>query len=345
MGIFWEYFKNKLRWPLIWSAGPLQTLVKGASQALDQARADISEMRTQSLPDRCDAVYLQRVADGRGMTRWIHESDQVWRARVEKAFWFYMTGGRLSCLQALFDAADVSASIIEPAEASQRWKTAGGAVLDGSWAVNGSESLIQAFAKTGVPLLDWAEFAVILNLAGVAGWDDMARWIVSEFKPARSVPIFIYALWFDLFKALGISFDLSLSKAFAISYPWCTPRLDGTWDLGISLMPRLMDGRLLLDGKWGVGSLWPAIAGTNIFQCNIFCDIAMGKDIELPDAYTTANIGESCLFLDGVWVVGSNPQSAMADVSVYKDFRVDGSWPVSDNSPLTLSNRHMTRLL
>jgi hypothetical protein len=102
---------------------------------------------------------------------------------------------------------------------------------------------------------------------------------------------------------------------------------------------------LLLDGEWGVGSLWPAVAGTNIFQCDIFCDIAMGKDIDLPDAYITANLGESCLFLDGSWVVGGNHQIAIADVSVYKDFKVDGTWSVDEDSLLTLSDRHVSRLM
>lgn len=313
MGVFWEYFKNTLRFPLIWSDGPLAVLVRGAAGGLDACRENVTWMRAHSMPDKCDAVFLNRIASGRGLTRWVGETDELWRFRTETAFRLHMVSGRRSCIQDVFAFAGITADLVEAGDAEKGWQVAGGKVLDGTWAVgvypldgnrcvDGSWALGDTAATVrpmtsvaGMMDLDWAEFGVVMDLGDAVALKDLARRIVLEFKPARSVPVWGYSLGFDLSCGATAGFAGEMRK-----------EIDVTQSVGTA------------------------------------ADSRMEKKTETPVKYVYAEIGEPLLRLDSGWVLGKNPAMIMAEGLSYKDFTVDGTWAVAEDNDLVLVEKVVT---
>ena len=58
MSEFWQYFHDRLAWPLIHAPGPLAGLVRGLSLALDSTRDDIVYFRRQWFPELCEAELV-----------------------------------------------------------------------------------------------------------------------------------------------------------------------------------------------------------------------------------------------------------------------------------------------
>ena len=65
MGLFWTYFRETLRFPLIWAAGPLSAIAEGGAAAMDAAHTVIPWLREQALPSLCEDQFVaSTVADG-----------------------------------------------------------------------------------------------------------------------------------------------------------------------------------------------------------------------------------------------------------------------------------------
>ncbi|MBU1002801.1 MAG: phage tail protein [Proteobacteria bacterium] len=93
---FWSYFRDELRWPLIWKPGPISALVEGLARTMDDARADVLWFRNQFNPATCDDANLAEHAASRGLERHRLETDLGHRARCEKAFaWQALGGGQV----------------------------------------------------------------------------------------------------------------------------------------------------------------------------------------------------------------------------------------------------------
>lgn len=90
---FWGYFKDELRWPLIWRPGPLAALVEGLGRALDDVLADIMWFRRQFNPATCEASHVPAHAASRGIARHRLESATTFRGRCERAFAWHALGG------------------------------------------------------------------------------------------------------------------------------------------------------------------------------------------------------------------------------------------------------------
>jgi hypothetical protein len=340
MSVFWKYFRKTLRWPLIWSDGYLALLVKGGALVLDQAREDILEIRRQAMPESCDLQYLDRIAQGRGVARWENELDDFWRTRVVNAFKFNQEGGRKSCIEQLFSLAGIDAQIIEAHEIFDLVRDAGGVKVDGSWALDGSVVLQDFYNLHGLPYVSWAEFIVKVDLASSPLWGDLGQKIVNEFKPARSRMIYFYGLDIELPVAVEIEFNTKLTKEITATYSKCTPRLDGTWNLGVDGYYYALDGRSL-DGSWRVGAMVPDAANTRLHQCNIFVETTLEKEIERPAAYITPRLGESCLTVCGGWVLGINKVITLGDIKIFKDRKINGRWTVSADNGVKLCARQL----
>jgi len=325
MSVFWEYFRKTLRFPLIWPDGYLSLLVKGGAQVLDQVRDDILEYRRQAMPGSCDSQYLDRIASGRGITRWAAEPDDLWRGRVVNAYMFNKTGGQRSCVQQLFAIAGIEAQIFEAHEIFEAAAAAGGEKLDGSWDLDGSIVLRDFRSIQGLPYVSWAEFAVKVDLATYDQWDAMGRNIVNEFKPARSVMVVFYGLSAVAICRLSSEYAAFLKNDTVISYPWCTPRLDGSWSLGTGGQLYDLGGELAVDGTWAVGGYEPVIALEKLRQCNIDTQLLVTNESVRADRYITAGLGEPGLNLNGGWQVGFNRIFGLSSTRMKKAIEIDSA--------------------
>jgi len=123
MGVFWRYFVETLRWPLLLVGGPLAVLVKGAAGSLDQARQDILWLREQFSPETCDEQHVEEHGRSRGIRRHPLEGFERFRARVISAYAWSLLGGKQSGLRKILasygfiDATVYSLRIEDP----QRW--------------------------------------------------------------------------------------------------------------------------------------------------------------------------------------------------------------------------------
>jgi len=84
--MFWKYFQS-LRFLLIDFPGIFQGLVRGASISLDLARDDIFWLREQFLPSLTE--NLNEMGSSRGLHKYIGETDEQFRFRIEMAFLFW----------------------------------------------------------------------------------------------------------------------------------------------------------------------------------------------------------------------------------------------------------------
>ena len=157
MGVFWDYFRKTLRFPLIWKPGTLGAVAEGGADAVDQARLDIAWLRDQFIDRKCDDDHLAHFAESRGIVRAPSESEALFNQRIKDAYLWYLLGGRAAGMR---------------------------------------QALIGYFGLSDVEVFNlrdedpdrWAEFR--LKLYGIAGdllsrLDEVA-WAANEIKPARS---------------------------------------------------------------------------------------------------------------------------------------------------------------
>lgn len=156
MGLFWNYFKDGLRWPLIQRAGALAALAEGAARTLDQAREDILWLRRQFHPATCEEAFLDRFGQARGLVRRPGESAERWRTRVVLAYAFQRLGGSQSGMPVILDRYGFQ-----------------GAQFTNLRAENPAR---------------WAEFSVEATATRQITREelDAAVWLINEYKPARS---------------------------------------------------------------------------------------------------------------------------------------------------------------
>jgi hypothetical protein len=181
MGLFWDYFKNDLRWPLLFRAGPLSCLVEGASTALDASRTVISSLRDQFLPALCEDRFLVRFANSRGIVRGALETDAGWNARVKTAYLFWSRSGRESSMAEMlckgFGFTSVSVANLAGNHALTD-ETGGEQLTDET-----SHEILEAIESDR-----WAEFMVTICLSSDAQeyLKEQVKWCINEVKPARS---------------------------------------------------------------------------------------------------------------------------------------------------------------
>lgn len=157
MGLFWDYFRNGLRFALIGRPGPLALLAEGGAAALDAVRGHILWLRDQFLPEKCDEVHLTLFAASRGIVRAALETEAHYQARVRFAYLWWARGGRPSAMStALVQFFDFEAAKVISLRAEDPAR--------------------------------WAEFRVEIDVC--AGNLEVSpaqiEWAINEMKPARS---------------------------------------------------------------------------------------------------------------------------------------------------------------
>ena len=159
MSRFWTYFHDRLAWPQLFQPGPLSAIVKGLALYMDDVREDIIWLRRQCVVDTAEDDMLERYGASRGILRTRFDTDASYRLRVSHAYAWHKLGGTVSGLRRILGENGYPDAIIRNARQG-----------DGS---------------------RWAQFDVLLPLPPV-GFDDddnaRLRWLILEYKPARSVP-------------------------------------------------------------------------------------------------------------------------------------------------------------
>ena len=156
MSLFWEYFRETLRFPLIWAAGALAQLAKGGAAALDAAREHIIWLRSQFLPATAHAEFLARFAKSRGIKRHPTETDAQFKSRVIYAFSWQLLGGKAAGLPKILDFYGFPNAEITNVRDEDPAR--------------------------------WAEFKVGLEAPEILSEENWATalWAINDYKPARS---------------------------------------------------------------------------------------------------------------------------------------------------------------
>lgn len=123
MGVFWKYFTQSLRWPLLLVGGPLAVLARGAAGSLDQARRDILWLREQFNPQTCDEQFVEEHGRSRGLRRHPIEDAERFRARVLNAYAWSLLGGKQAGLRTILASYGFIDATVQSlrAEDPQRW--------------------------------------------------------------------------------------------------------------------------------------------------------------------------------------------------------------------------------
>ena len=353
MSLFFDYFRNTLRFPLIWKDGVLARLVKGAALTLDKAREDVLAVRPQAMPETCDLEYLVRLGDGRGVQQWPTELNDFFRTRVSSAYDFFMLGGKRAGLAEIIRRAGAKVEIVEPRDVKAKLDLLDNSVLDGSWHIDGVTDLKTTSSMVGVPHLNWAEFAVRINLAEMqAEWlHNFVKRLVYEYKPARSMPKFIYYLQFAV-NPVSVTLDTSNTVHLpAKCQPMaCATKLDGSWQMGRAAELLALDGQWQLDSFFKLGQvLMPVTAYKRIADCRLRTKAwagslahiqAGGAEINtVPDfklALKPAPI--QCQKLSGVWQL-DGAKALCVDFRLDRSRKVDGKWQLPGGQKLTAAWR------
>lgn len=157
MGLFWEYFKKKLRLIYLSQTGPLSLLAEGASSCLDEARANVLSLRNQFLPELCDEAFLTNFARSRGIVQAPLETKAHYQGRVRFAYLWWARGGRAGAmrltLMEFFGFGDVTITSLRDEDPAR-----------------------------------WAEFRVEIEVLGenLEVSEAQVEWAINEAKAARS---------------------------------------------------------------------------------------------------------------------------------------------------------------
>lgn len=331
MSLFFDYFRKTLRWPLIWENGYLSMLAQGAALALDQARQDILTCREQAMPETCDADHLDRIGQSRGVRQWPYEPDDFFRSRVQLAYAFFKMGGKRSGLETIIKQAGLDVDIWEPVDVKAALARFDTPLVDGSWMLNGNVKLSSALGLISLPYLSWAEFAVRINLGTLSdpGQNELLKRLVYEYKPARSLPKFLY--WLKMETHVDVRLE---SQAIAVKTSECFPLsckncLDGSWRIGRDTEKVKLDGTWSVDGFFKLGQvLQSAQAKKKITNCRLSGHGGGGSNTTVYAGYPedTSDIPYFSLSkkprkLEGSWNLGGFN-------------KVDGSWKLNSMTSL-----------
>lgn len=98
MSLFWQYFRDTLAWPWLFTAGPLCVLAKGLALYLDDVRKDILWLRCQFIVSQADARLIPAYGTSRGIPRTRYDTDTKYRTRVERAYAWHMLSAKVEGL-------------------------------------------------------------------------------------------------------------------------------------------------------------------------------------------------------------------------------------------------------
>ena len=209
---FWQYFHDKLNWPAIFRPGPVSALAKGLALYMDDVREDILWLRRQWNPATADDERIAAYGASRGILRTRYDTDESYRLRVVNAFAWHKLGGKVQGLVRILAENGFAGAVIVPVNDVRRH--------DAAFSHNG--------AATYNDGLCWAQFDVKLVEipeqglnADILAW---FRWLVNEYKPARSI-----------LRAMSWKTNLEDETAFTEG--------DGVW---LAVKPEYEDRR-----KWG----------------------------------------------------------------------------------------------
>jgi P2-related tail formation protein len=118
--MFWNYFKNILKPPLILAGGALATLAGAGAVCLDKAFSAILWLREQFLPASCLAQYLDRHGASRGLIRNAIETEAMWRSRVARAAAWHRLAGKTQGLRTILEQSGYPGSKIQELS-GERW--------------------------------------------------------------------------------------------------------------------------------------------------------------------------------------------------------------------------------
>jgi len=281
-------------------------------------------------PEDCPAEFLPWLAWALSVDFWRSDlPDEVKRNLIKGSFnWHRIKGTPYAVTWLLSQLGYQDVEIIEYIKARERFAAIGGARLDGTWQVvadgDPAPTKLMAYDEViGLPDMEhWAQFAVRINLleASRPDWVQELKWAVETAKNARSWPVWAYWMLLELLATPTQDLSFYMLKEVAQPYPWCSPKLDGTWKVGFDAQPYRLDGSLLVDGSWQLGGiLHSAMPYEHLRQCNILETLFMRKEIERPDRHIAARLGESRLRLGKHWQVGMNRILALAEATVSKD--------------------------
>lgn len=236
---FWQYFHDKLNWPAIFRPGPISALAKGLALYMDDVREDILWLRRQWNPATADDERIAAYGASRGILRTRYDTDESYRLRVVNAFAWHKLGGKVQGLVRILAENGFAGAVIESVNDVRRHDAA----------------LMHNGAATYNAGLCWAQFDVRLVEipeqglnADILAW---FRWLVNEYKPARSI---LRAMsWRTSLEDETAFTDtdgirLAVRPEYADARPWGFPLHDGSirYDNGLF---RRHDGRLLHDGS------------------------------------------------------------------------------------------------
>ncbi len=243
MSLFWKYFHDRLNWPAIFRPGPVSALVRGLSLHMDDVREDVLWLRRQWNPATADDDRIAAYGASRGIRRTRYDTDESYRLRVVNAYAWHKLGGKVRGLVQILAENGFDGAVIVSVNDVRRY--------DASLAHNG--------AATYNDGLCWAQFDVNLVEIPETGLDaDVLawfRWLVNEYKPARSI---LRALSWKTTIAdeTALAGDATASDETSLTAVlpcedvrlWGYPLYDGSisHDNGIF---RACDGRLIHDGS------------------------------------------------------------------------------------------------
>ncbi len=309
------------------SASPQERAIDDAIARLGDASPDYGEFWR---PEDCPAEFLPWLAWALSVDFWRSDlPETVKRNLIQGSFnWHKIKGTPYALKWLLSHLGFQDVEIVEYIKAREQFAAIGGARLDGAWQVvadgDPAPTKLVAYENViGLPDMEhWAQFAVRINLLEASRPDWVAEiiWAVETAKNARSWPVWVYWMLLELLLMPVQDFSFNLHKEVAQAYPWCSPKLDGSWKVGFDAQPYKLDGSLFIDGSWQLGGiLHTAMPYEQLRQCNIYQTLFMRKEIDRSARYLTARLGESRLRLGKHWQVGKNRILALSEAAVSKD--------------------------
>lgn len=180
--------------------------------------------------------------------------------------------------------------------------------LDGTWAVGSTPAvpMLSSAYLTSRGMLR-IDLSTIQNDAAMLAVFSRVR----QIKPLHIVFDGVYFwIYLEIFINILVLSSLGVFINQPVHYPWCSPRLDGSWAIGRDAFFIPLSGRL--DGSWRVGQKEPAVAYQVLRQCNIASSVISKINAERPARYITVTLSYPMLRLDGSWRVGRNQILALA---------------------------------
>ncbi|WP_320175801.1 phage tail protein [Maridesulfovibrio sp.] len=323
--MIWDYFKNTLRWPLVFRPGPLSALVKGGARAMEQAYEDILWLVRQADPAQADSAHLHYHSASRGTPRWPDEPESFYRKRIVYAYAWQAQAGRSAGLVSILKEAGISAEIYEPSDLTQM-------VDPNTPRLDGRDlgfAMITPRDLKGFPSLGWAEFLVNMNWGSMEdGQYQLARKIVAEYKAARSLDKFRIYLGLRGPAPRNPESKASAVAGSIIPQP-AALRLDGSWTLGRDEGPTRLKGQSL---GFKLGEIIPGAVTKQIKNDRLSTNVHGAMTLTIKPGEPTlqreplGRLSEKLMRLDGAWNVGTG-------------LILNGSWNLSGETRLVEAAR------